>query len=70
MKYNHPAIPPVGIKLNCVYTVGYLIDNYDIKSIKTMFAPIDCKWEDLEEKPLKKDNKKVKIEEAINEVEI
>lgn len=72
VKYNHPAIPPIGIKLNYVYTVGYLIDNYSLSdlSIKTMFIPVGCKWKDLEEKASKRSKREVKIEEISDEVEV
>ena len=73
VKYNHPAIPPMGVKLNCIYIVGYLIDNYklDDLAIKTMFTPVDCNWDELEKKKDNKNgNKKIKTEEVNKGVEI
>lgn len=70
VRYNHPAIPPVEVKINTTYVVGYLIDNYKFNDefIKTVFKPIDCNWSDLEKRQSKKNKKE--IEEVIDGVEI
>lgn len=66
VKYNHPAIPPLGIRMDIVYTVGYLIDTYDLgNSIKILFTPIETTWDELESK----NNKKTKIKEVEKETE-
>ena len=75
VRYNHPAIPPVGISINTTYVVGYLVDScgFNYKFIKTVFEPIDCNWNDLDKKQSKKNKKEVKeieTEEVNDGVEI
>lgn len=72
VKYNHPAIPPVGVGLGKVYTIGYLIDNYNLNelSIKQMFIPVEGKWEDLENKQPKIRKREMTVEDIDKTVEI
>jgi len=57
VKYDHPAYPPEGINLGVVYEVDVTKDKVNIDGVefklelvKTLFTPIDKKWEDNEVK--------------------
>lgn len=61
VRYTHPAIPPIGIKVNEVYKIGDLLDIYEVNDlIKVMFTPIDTTWKKLDDKSIKRN----KIEET------
>lgn len=58
IKYTSAAIPPIGIKTNSVYTVKYIVDNYNLNEemLKAMFTPVDGNWDKPHKKKTKKHN--------------
>ena len=66
VRYTHPAIPPIGIKPNGVYDVGYLVNTYKLdETIKVMFTPVDTAWEELEGRNNKKNKEKKNVAENL-----
>lgn len=56
LKYNHPSVPPKNISVNGIYELDELKKTFDFSSIKTLFAPINFQWSDLEKKVNKVSN--------------
>ena len=57
--YNHPAVPPVGIKVGIWYTLEELKEKFDMEYIVYRFQPCNFGWEQVEEIfPKKKEEKK------------
>lgn len=72
VKYTHPAIPPMGIKVGATYTVGHLIGECSLdNSIKVMFTPINTTWEKLMSRSVKKNKvKEIVVEDVEEELKI
>ncbi len=59
VKYTSAAIPPIGVRIDTIYTIKHIKDNYDLddKTLKAMFTPIDGNWDSLYRKNIKKSDK-------------
>jgi len=44
--YNHPAVAPIGIKLDKIYLLEELEKIFSLEEIKCFFKPDNFKWEE------------------------
>jgi hypothetical protein len=58
--YNHPAIPPVGIKVGVWYSLEELKEQFSLEYIVFRFQPTNFGWESVEEIFPKKNKEKEK----------
>lgn len=57
LKYTHPAANEYSTTR--LYRLDNLLKELDIKMIKVLFTPVDFTWDDLENKPKQKSNKRI-----------
>jgi hypothetical protein len=46
--YNHPAFPPLGIKVGITYDLNELLKMFTLDEIKCFFQPDNFTWEQLD----------------------
>jgi len=52
--YNHPAVPPNGIKIGMVYSLEELEKKFTLDEIKCLFKPDNFKWDETVKVDIKK----------------